>query len=486
MQGDRGRAATALACLALLVIATVSGFTSLVLVSTLGLVVVLVGLFLSLGQTAVVSGFALALAVVLAVQEGLPDNAYRVLNVVVGCALGLAAAWSRALSVRRIQRLREQEAAVLAGVPDALVMLDAQGRVVQANPALSHLLPGTPQGGVLHDHLGHVRVSGERCEGGCVLAGRLEGADRASGQGDLIGPRGREVPMDWVATRSPQGYVVVSLRDAVDRIEAEGQREMVVRAAAEAAEQRRVLEQLGASLRPSVPVVPGLDLDVWTRSSDVYSPSGGDLVDVSVLPDGRVLMIIVDALGHGVTSVRDAWKVLYVTRSHLVVGAPLGEVVAHTAATLAPDANPVHATLLVATLDPRTGEVFVAGGGHPPPLVLRSRAGTGEWMEAAGRGVGTPDAGSDAVLQTTLQVGDCLLLYTDGLVEATRDVVAGLIGMRASALALRHEPADGWARRLVEAVLPFGHVPDDSVVLFARRTQPDRTQPDGAHVDATQ
>jgi hypothetical protein len=65
------------------------------------------------------------------------------------------------------------------------------------------------------------------------------------------------------------------------------------------------------------------------------------------------------------------------------------------------------------------------------------------------------------------------VLYTDGLVEATRDVVAGLLGMRASAVALRQAPADGWAQRLVESVLPSEHVPDDSIVLFTRRYEPE-------------
>jgi PAS domain-containing protein len=469
VEGSRGQiATTVVACGVLVAIAAVSGFSSLVLISTLGLVVVVSGLLLRPRPTLVVAAVAVALAVALAWQEGLDDSAYRVANVVLGSALGLAISTTRAASVARIDRLRRQESALLAATPDAVVMLDAAGRVVQANDALRHLLPHVGTGDVLHDHLQHVRADGTACPGGCPLLGVLASSP-VSVQGDRVGPEGR--PVDYVAVRD-DGDIVVSMRDATERLLADRERAVAMQAAVQAREQSRVLDELGASLRPVVPVVPGLDIDVWSRSSDLYSPAGGDLVDVSLLPDGRVLMIIVDALGHGVSSVRDAWKVLYVSRSFLHVGLPLGEVVERTAATLASDAQPPHATLLAAVLDPRTGAVSVAGGGHPPPLVVRASTGATEWIDVPGRGVGSPAPGSDATVSTTLRSGDCLVLYTDGLVEATRDVVAGLLGMRASAVALRREPAEGWAQRLVESVLPSQHVPDDSIVLFTRRHEP--------------
>ncbi len=470
MEGSRAQTATtAIACVLLVAIATMSGFSTLVLVSTLGLVVVVSGLLLRPRQTMVVAVVAVALAVPLAWQEGLGDSPYRVANVVLGCALGVTISATRAASVARIDRLRRQESALLAATPDAVVMLDRDGKVVQANDALRTLVPAVATGVELHEHLHHVLADGTSCPGGCPLTGLLEAVAPVSVQGDRVGPQGR--PVDYVAVRD-DGYVVVSLRDATERLLADRERAVAMQAAAEAREQSRVLDELGASLRPVVPDVPGLEIDVWSRSSDVYSPAGGDLVDVSVLPDGRVLMIIVDALGHGVSSVRDAWKVLYVSRSFLHVGLPLSEVVERTAMTFASDAQPPHATLLAATLDPGTGAVSVAGGGHPPPLVLRASSGATEWIDVPGRGVGSPRPGSDATVSTMLGNGDCLVLYTDGLVEATRDVVAGLLGMRAAAVALRREPADGWAQRLVESVLPSQQVPDDSIVLFTRRREP--------------
>lgn len=466
-----GWAAAMGVCAVLIVIGAIAAATTPVLVPTLSLVVVLTGLFLTPQQTALAAGVAIAVAVVLAAWGEL-DSSIRIVNVTVGSALGITAAWVRTRSVRRIERLRDQEAAVLSSVTDALVMLDRQGHVVQANEALQAYAPGVRVGDVLHEHLSHRTADGSVCGGGCALSGHLDDESPMSRHGERVGPPGQERVVDYVVTRSPAGDAVVSLRDASERLRADRQREEMVQATTRAREQRRVLEQLGVSMRPSVPQVPGLELDVWTRSSDIYTPSGGDLVDASVLPDGRVLIIVVDALGHGVSSVRDAWKVLYVARSFLFVGLPLTELVQRTAESLASDAQPPHASLLAATVDPTTGTVSIAGGGHPPPLVVRASAGVGEWMDVNGRGVGTPQPGSDAVVTTTLGVGDSLVLYTDGLVEATRDVVAGLLGMRASAVALRRAPAQGWAERLVDAVLPHGNVPDDSIVLFARRANP--------------
>ncbi len=469
MSWARAHLGVLLACLVLVGVAALTAVAGVVLIPTLGIVVVAAGLFLSPPQTLLTAALALWFAVVLALGSDAEGNQYRVLNVVVGCALGLMASLSRAAAMRRVERSHAHEAALLAAVADAVVMLDGSGRVLQANKALTRLVPDLRVGDTLHEHVRHLRADGSACPGGCVLAGHLDG-DRADVDGERVGPAGAERPVEYVAARSEEGDLAVSLRDTSQRLAAETERAALLRTAVEAHEHRRVLEQLGASLTPRVPSVDGLELDVWSRPSDAYAPSGGDLVDVSVLPDGTVVMIVVDALGHGVTSVRDAWKVLYVSRSYLAVGLPLRDVVARTAEAFSADAQPPTATLLAATFDPASGEVSFAGGGHPPPLVLRS-SGTAEWLDVPGRGVGTPDPGSDLAVSTILEPGDTLVLYTDGLVEASRDVVAGLLGMRASALALRREPLPGWAERLVDAVLPAGDVPDDTVVLVARRTR---------------
>jgi serine phosphatase RsbU (regulator of sigma subunit) len=74
-------------------------------------------------------------------------------------------------------------------------------------------------------------------------------------------------------------------------------------------------------------------------------------------------------------------------------------------------------TLLAVDLVDGAVRVTAASGGHPPPL-LRTADGTVTKVEAPGTIVGTlPEAEfSEATLH--LAAGDCLFLYTDGIVEA--------------------------------------------------------------------
>ena len=80
-----------------------------------------------------------------------------------------------------------------------------------------------------------------------------------------------------------------------------------------------------------------------------------------------------------------------------------------------------------------------------PGLLVHSR-GTSQWLEAVGRGVGAPQPGSQTVVRTAMEPGDALVVYTDGVVNSTRDMVEGLSVLRASATALRNRPTAGWAR----------------------------------------
>ena len=115
------------------------------------------------------------------------------------------------------------------------------------------------------------------------------------------------------------------------------------------------------------------------------APTGGDLYDWFVLPDGTVHITIVDALGHGVTSTRSALNVTHAVRTLALEGHRLQSIVARTDEILHPFDRAVMATVLLARIDPVTGELWLANGSHPPALLLR-RDGTARYLEARGGG----------------------------------------------------------------------------------------------------
>ncbi|MET9514726.1 PP2C family protein-serine/threonine phosphatase [Streptomyces sp. NPDC002994] len=188
----------------------------------------------------------------------------------------------------------------------------------------------------------------------------------------------------------------------------------------------QILQELEDALRPQPLSLDGLELAVHYEPADPNAPTGGDLYDWFRLPDGTLHITVVDALGHGVRSTRNALNVTHAVRTLALEGHPLQSILASTHEILMPLDPELMATVLLARLDPATGQLQLANGSHPPALVLRSD-GTAHYLEARGRGIGFPLPGSEKVLHAGIEPGDLLILYTDGLTESRRDPCEGEI-----------------------------------------------------------
>lgn len=243
--------------------------------------------------------------------------------------------------------------------------------------------------------------------------------------------------------------------------------------------QREVFAGLEAALRPAAPVVPGVDLAVRYLPAQDNAPSGGDLYDWFVLPDGSLHVSVVDVAGHGVSSTRSALDVTHALRTLSREGHPLGELVARTDQLLTEDA--AVATVLLARFQPRDGTLELAGGGHPPALLLR--ADGGGYLEASGRPIGYPLAGSDGTTRVRLDRGETVLLYTDGLVEVRRDIVEGLDTLLRCAEQVRGADLEPMLDDIIDRVRGGVDLRDDTLVLALRRTTATAAAAPGADPD---
>jgi anti-sigma regulatory factor (Ser/Thr protein kinase) len=233
---------------------------------------------------------------------------------------------------------------------------------------------------------------------------------------------------------------------------------------------KEVVHALQEAVRPPAPAVPFVELGVHYVAADPSAPTGGDLYDWTLLPDGDLHLAIVDVMGKGVEATKHALAVTHALRLLAVEGCPLGEIVARTDALLTAHNPELVATLLVARYRPGTGDLLLAGAGHPPALIVSD--GQVREVTAPGIPLGWPGAGSADVVAEHLDRSDTLIFYTDGLIEATKDILQGLADLREAAAATASYPATSLARALVDRQLAGAARHDDSVALVLRRRAP--------------
>lgn len=317
-----------------------------------------------------------------------------------------------------------------------------------------------------------------------VLAAVMDGEGSTRGAGDLVAPSLVALPVRGgagphaalvLAGDDPDAFDDVAIDSAAALATNLGVALDNLAAAARLAElelaRREVVHQLQAAVRPAIPVVPDTGLGVYYLAADPQEPTGGDLYDWHVLPDGTLFLAVIDIVGKGVSATKDAVALAHVLRVLVLQGSPLGKIVREADDLVGPPHPELAATVVVALFDPTTGLLQVASGGHPPVLIVRAD-GTTEYLELAGAPLGFPNAGSHEVATVTLGRSDSAIFYTDGVVEARKDIVAGFDELAAAAALTRRYPARQQARALVERALAGAARRDDSLVLVLRRRIP--------------
>ena len=237
------------------------------------------------------------------------------------------------------------------------------------------------------------------------------------------------------------------------------------------ATQREVVHQLQDAVRPVIPDVETGELGVYYLPADPSAPTGGDLYDWVVLPDGALHLVVVDVVGKGVAATKDAMSVTHALRLLALDGCPMSRLVSRADGLVSAQSPDLAATAIIARYHPDDGTVELVGAGHPPALVVSSEGKT-RFVTAAGIPIGWPGAGSDEVVSFTLERSDVLVLYTDGLVEATKDILDGLEALATAASDAAGYPAGPLARALVERALSGAMRSDDSLALVLRRRTP--------------
>jgi PAS domain S-box-containing protein len=239
-------------------------------------------------------------------------------------------------------------------------------------------------------------------------------------------------------------------------------------------ERDQIARTLQRSLLPTaLPEIPGVELAARYLAAGDGNEVGGDFYDCFPTGGGDWALVIGDVCGKGAEAATVTALARYTlraaaqhTRRPQAVLRELNE------ALLRQRLDYRFCTVLYASLTPRDGrlEAVVATGGHPLPLVLRA-SGEVETAGSPGSLLGILDVPDLTESAVDLGPGDSLVLFTDGVTEATAAdkrsgperlaaFLAGHAGARAGVI------AEAVERNAVES--QTGPARDDVAVLVAR------------------
>lgn len=401
-------------------------------------------------------------------------------------ALGVAgvvnlAGWRLAESSRdREDQAARRSQLILAAATEGVYGIDRNGLLTFINPSASRML-GWPEadlvGQRMHLICHHTRPDGrdyppEECP---IWRSIHEGTTSRVVDEVFWRRDGTNFPVRYTGTPLIEHDeivgAVVTFEDRSERARAAVAEAEVSRLVELEKAQRDVLTYLQETIRPPKPIVPAAALGVHYLPSDDGAPTGGDLYDWQMLPDGNLHIAVVDVAGKGVAATKDALAVGHALRLLSLSGRPLNDVIAAAGDLVTAQSPEVVATAVVAHYHPESGVARVVGASHPPPLLVRAN-GSVEEVPAPGIAIGWPGMGSELVTEVKLERNDSLLLYTDGLIEASKNIELGLMEVEREAAMVSRYPPDLMARALVERMLERGSRRDDTLVVVLRRRTP--------------
>ena len=299
---------------------------------------------------------------------------------------------------------------------------------------------------------------------------------RIHDRGPFLGlaPTGMEIKTSAIVIHRIAGdQIAEEWSESTGALEATRQRleqEMIERERAEQELQvaRRIQQ---ASLPDEVPELEGWQISPYFRPAREV---GGDFYEFFELRDGQLAFAVGDATGKGVP----AALVMTATCAFLggvatASGASPGEVLAQVnEAVLARIPPNMFVTCFYGVLDPKSGHFSYANAGHNLPCCCHLEGASTE-LSARGIPLGLMSGMSYEEKETILTVGESVLFYTDGLIEAhnPQGEMFGTPRLR-SLLSDRFEGRRGLSATLVEELSSFvgeGWEQEDDITLLTLR-----------------
>ena len=212
--------------------------------------------------------------------------------------------------------------------------------------------------------------------------------------------------------------------------------------------------------------------DSWEVSCD-YRPSGraeigGDFYDAFTIGHGRHVAFIGDVMGRGVAAAAAMAELRAATRAFASVDPDPAAVLGQLDRMVVAFGSEQLVTLVYVLADAAAGHLLVGNAGHPPPFVLRRDRQVHRLPFTEGPPLGM-QADERALQTVPFDVGDSLLLFTDGLIERRdEDIDTGLERLARAVPLMADASLPTGVNLVVEAVRDDTY-DDDMAALGLRR-----------------
>ena len=235
-----------------------------------------------------------------------------------------------------------------------------------------------------------------------------------------------------------------------------------------------------ALLSPSVPVLPGADIAAEYLVATQDTGAGGDWFEAMPGDGGAAFLVIGDVVGHGVEAAAVMAQLRTAIRLQLLAGKDIAESLTAVDEFSKSVPGSKAATLCIGRLDTHTGAFEYCTAGHPPPLLITG--GAARFLEPTGAGplgsgLGFPTATDN------VDVGDAVLLYSDGIIERPgrplaasttefADVAVRVVDGSAFPIETSTRPVERLCSQTLELMLRTTGYSDDVTLLAVQRRTP--------------
>ena len=198
---------------------------------------------------------------------------------------------------------------------------------------------------------------------------------------------------------------------------------------------------------------------------------GGDYFDIFPMSDGRTGFLIADVSGKGLGAALLS-TMLQGSLSAMTIGVDPARLMEHLNCFLCEHAEVErYATMFLGVLD-SSGRLEFINAGHPPPLILRRGEIAEPFLETSFP-VGLIPGAEYAVSSVTLEPGDTLVLFSDGVTEAMDpdEEMFGRAGLLEALQGQQEAPLDQLQKTILDSVDTFARgasQADDVTVLLVR------------------